>query len=53
MTQFATVKHNQEQAYGAPNGSGGTVTDALSGKISQSHVATLASDAGPTPATNA
>ena len=33
MTQFAMVKHNLEQAYGTPNGSGGTVTDALSGKI--------------------
>ena len=33
LTQFAMVKHNQEQAYGTPNGSGGTVTDALSGKI--------------------
>ena len=33
MTQFAMVKHNLEQAYGTPNGSVGTVTDALSGKI--------------------
>ena len=33
MTQFAMVKHNLEQAYGVPNGSGGTVTDALSRKI--------------------
>ena len=33
MAKFAMVKHNLEQAYGTPNGSGGTVTDALSGKI--------------------